>query len=267
MLTADDIWKDVQAIRAARPLVLNITNYVVANSNANALLALGASPAMTHHPEDLRELTAFASALVVNIGTPTDELLEGMFTAGAVAGERGIPIVLDPVACGVTSVRTTASADFLARCGPTAVRGNGSEVMALAGAGGVPKGADSTQSSEAALEAAVGLARASGAVVCVTGEVDILTDGERLARVRGGSELMPLVTGMGCTATALVGAFLAVNPDPLAGAVAAMAVMSACGGLAAERAQGPGTLQLHFYDALHGMTPGDLERLVQVEKG
>lgn len=253
MSGADAVYRDLEKIRANKPLVLNLTNYVVANTNANALLALGASPAMTHNPRDLEELTAFAAALVVNIGTPTEEFLEGMFTAARVANEKQTPIVLDPVAAGATSVRTDSAHRFVKEHHPAVIRGNGSEIMALAGAGGEPHGADSSQSSDSAVQSARELARRFGCVVCVSGETDYVTDGEQLTKITGGSAMMPYVTGLGCTSTAIIGAFAAVNPNAMEAAAHAMAVMAVCGEHAAARAEGPGTLQLHFYDALYNL--------------
>jgi hydroxyethylthiazole kinase len=255
----------LERMRAARPLVLNVTNYVVANTNANALLALGASPAMTHHPADLEELTRFAGALVVNIGTPGREFLEGVFTAGEVARRNGIPAVLDPVAAGATSVRTEAAYRFLKDCSPAVVRGNASEIMALAGAEATSKGADSTRGADEAVEGAQELARLFGCVVSVSGATDYITDGERTLAVHGGDAMMPLVTGLGCTASALTGAFLCVAEDAFQGAAQAMAVMAAAGRMAADKAEGPGTLQLYFYDALYNLRLDDLRKLVRVE--
>ncbi|MGE4292427.1 MAG: hydroxyethylthiazole kinase [Desulfovibrio sp.] len=260
-----NLMQDLERMRAIRPLVVNVTNYVVANSNANALLALGASPAMTHYPADLEELTRFAGALVVNIGTPSREFLEGVFMAGAVARRNGIPAVLDPVAAGVTSVRTEASYRFLKECTPAVVRGNASEIMALAGVEGSAKGADSTRSADEAVESARELARMFDCAVSVSGATDYITDGSRTLAVRGGHEMMPLVTGLGCTASALTGAFLCVAEDAFLGAAQAMVVMSAAGRLAADKAAGPGTLQLHFYDALYNLREEELRALVQVE--
>lgn len=261
-----ELMNDLSAMRDSRPLVLNVTNYVVANTNANALLALGASPAMTHYSEDLEALTLYAGALVVNIGTPSRDFLEGVFTAGNVARQNSIPSILDPVAAGATEVRTEASYRFLKECRPAVVRGNASEIMALAGAGAVSKGADSTRSADEAVQSAGELARMFHCTVSVSGETDYITDGQTTYTVRGGHPMMPLVTGLGCTASALTGAFVSVAQTPLRGAVEAMAVMSCAGAMAAAKAEGPGTLQLHFYDALYALTEEDLRQHVQVEE-
>jgi hydroxyethylthiazole kinase len=265
----EELMRDIETLRQNRPLVLNVTNYVVANSTANALLALGASPAMSHNVDDMDELTAMASALVVNIGTPCREFWESMFLAGNRANELHIPIVFDPVAAGAVAKRTAMCQRFLAECAPTIIRGNASEIMTLGtslGAEyGIAKGADATISPEEALPAAHALARKQHCVVSVSGEVDYITDGLSTFAVHGGSPLMPLVTGLGCTATALTGALLCVARDSLTAAVEGMMIMAAAGALAATQADGPGTLQLCFYDALYSMNLDDLRLMVKVE--
>ncbi len=253
MPLADSAYQDLKKLRNTKPLILNMTNYVVANTNANALLALGASPAMTHNPTDVEELMAFAQSFVLNIGTPTEEFLEAMHIAGKTAKRLQTPIVLDPVAAGATSVRSKAALSFIQNYSPRVIRGNASEILALAGAGGAPHGVDSSQSSNSALEGATELAKLYHCTVCISGETDYITDGQKKLAVLGGSSLMPLVTGLGCTATALIGAFLAVNPDAMQATAHAMAIMAVCGEIAAESAKGPGTLQLYFYDALYAL--------------
>ncbi len=259
------LFRDLEKIRETKPLVLNVTNYVVANTTANALLALGASPAMSHNPSDLEELASFSAALVVNIGTPTEEFLKGMDKAGKVALANKVPIVLDPVAAGATKIRTDSAYGFVKQYGPAVVRGNASEILALAGAGGAPHGVDSSQSSDSALQGAMEFSKLFGCSVCVSGEVDYVTDGTKVCKVFGGSDMMPYVTGLGCTATALIGAFLAVNPEPVEATVHAMAVMSMCGLLAAKKAAGPGSLQLHFYDALYQLSEQTIADHCRVE--
>ncbi len=254
----------LEKMRQTRPLILNLTNYVVANTTANALLALGASPAMSHWNEDVRELTAFAQALVVNIGTPTPDFVDGMFAAGAVARKKNIPIALDPIAMGVTQSRTNAVTRFLAECPPTVIRGNASEIMATAGVAATSKGADSTAAVEEAVDCAKQLAAQKNCVISISGTSDYITDGKRTCKITGGHNMMPLVTGLGCTATALTGAFLAVG-QPLEAAASAMIVMSAAGSKAMQKAQGPGTLQLYFYDALYSLDLRDLKNHVQAE--
>jgi hydroxyethylthiazole kinase len=259
MSLAATAFADLSRIRRETPLVLNVTNTVVTNVTANALLALGASPAMTHAPADAAELAALARAVVVNMGTPGEAELASMLAAVAAAAKAGVPVVFDPVAAGATSWRREVARQVLAT-GPVAViRGNASEILYLAGENARSRGVDSLHGSLEAGEAATVLARRLGCVVCASGEVDVLSDGRQTLYLSGGHFLMPRVTGMGCTATALVGAFTAVNPDRLAAATHAMAVMASAGSVAAAGASGPGSLQLRFLDALFGLTQVDLE--------
>ena len=248
----------VAAVRAKSPLVHSITNYVVMNNSANALLSIGASPVMAHWKDEMEEMTAIAGALVINIGTLDTEWLEGMKAAGLAASRRGTPIVLDPVGAGATSQRTNAAWEIINLCHPTIIRGNGSEIMALVDANVKSKGVDSSASSDDALSAAKKLAADTGAVVVISGETDYITNGNDVYTVEGGDPIMTSVTGLGCTATALTGAFAAVEPDPMVAATAAMAVMSLAGERAAVNARGNGSMQMHFLDELYNLTPETL---------
>jgi hydroxyethylthiazole kinase len=265
MADLDGVWRTLTAVRTTRPLVHNITNYVVMNSSANALLALGASPAMVHSVEEVEEFADLAHALVVNIGTLSPAWVAAMKLAVARAAARGRPWVLDPVGAGATRYRSAVAGDLAARR-PAVVRGNASEILSLARATAeATRGVDTTQAAEAALDAARGFARLTGAVVAVTGAVDYVTDGDRVAACHNGHPLMTRVTGMGCTATALIGACLAVEPDALAAALHALALLGLAGELAAERAAGPGTLQVHLYDALAGLDRETIQRRVRLQ--
>ena len=244
----------INAVRTQSPLVHNITNYVVMNNTANALLAIGASPVMAHWVSEMEEMTAIASALVINIGTLDDKWIEGMLTAGKAARRRGIPIVLDPVGAGATSQRTEAAMKIIEECHPTIIRGNASEIMALVDAGVKSKGVDSSASSDDALESAKRLAADTGSVVVISGEVDYITNGTEVNTVEGGNPIMTSVTGMGCTSTSIVGAFAAVVSNPMVAATAAMAVMSLAGERAAEYSRGNGSMQVNFLDELCNLT-------------
>ena len=248
----------IAAVRTKSPLVHSITNYVVMNNSANALLSIGASPVMAHWKDEMEEMTAIAGALVINIGTLDTEWIEGMKAAGLAASRRGTPIVLDPVGAGATSQRTNAAWEIINLCHPTIIRGNGSEIMALLDANVKSKGVDSSASSDDALSAAKKLAAETGAVVVISGETDYITNGTDVFTVEGGNPIMTSVTGMGCTATALVGAFAAVESDPMVAATAAMAVMSLAGERAAVNARGNGSMQMHFIDELYNLTPETL---------
>jgi hydroxyethylthiazole kinase len=248
--TPSDVWAALHAVRRTGPLVHNLTNYVAMDLSANVLLAAGASPAMVHAREEAAEFAGIAGAVVVNIGTLSPEWVASMLDAAGVARDRGTPWVLDPVAAGATSYRTKTAADLMA-LRPTVVRGNASEILALAGTAGGGKGVDSTDASSDAADAAADLARRSGAVVAVTGEVDVVTDGRRSVHVFGGDPLMARVTAMGCAASALTGAFAAVVDDAFVATAAALAVFGLAGARAAAGAAGPGTLRWRLLDELH----------------
>jgi hydroxyethylthiazole kinase len=260
------VWRDVERIRSEAPLVHNITNYVVMNTTANALLAIGASPVMAHATEEVEEMVALARALVLNIGTLSVSWIEAMFKAGRAARRRGIPVVLDPVGAGATRFRTETAERLLAEAAPTIIRGNASEIRALANASGDTKGVDSTHTSEEALDAARSLASRCRCVVVVSGATDRIVSDAGVLRVYNGHPMMPLVTGLGCTATALVGAFAAVNPSPREAAAHAMAVMGIAGEIAAERSAGPGSFQMHFLDALYQIQESDIQLRLRVEE-
>lgn len=249
----------LEAIRARRPLVHNITNLVVTNTTANALLALGASPAMVEGADEVEEFVAKSAALVVNLGTMSADRAAAMRLAVAAARRHGVPWVLDPVAVGVMGYRSRLARDLLGH-GPAAIRGNGSEVLSLeGGADGRGHGVDSSAGSDAAVAAAQRLARSAGATVAVTGAVDYVTDGVRTLGIANGHPMMARVTGLGCTATAIVGACLAVEPDSFAATVHGLAIIAVAGEIAAGRARGPGSLQLEIYDALYQLDAAALE--------
>ena len=253
---------DVEAVRHHSPLVHSITNYVVMNNTANALLAIGASPVMAHWVAEMEEMTAIAGALVINIGTLDDQWIEGMIAAGVAASKRGTPIVLDPVGAGATSQRTATALRIIDECKPTIIRGNGSEIMALVDASVKSKGVDSSAASSDALGAAKELALGSGAVVVISGPTDYITDGQRVETISNGNPIMTSVTGMGCTATAMVGAFAAVNPDPMEAAMHAMAVMGIAGQRAAAYSKGSGSMQLNFLDELYNFSATEAAQMV-----
>lgn len=259
------IFEKLQAVRATRPLVHCITNFVSMEVSANALLAAGASPAMVHAEEEVEDFQAVANALVVNIGTLSPAWVRAMEKAASRAQALGKPWVLDPVAVGATPYRTRMAAE-LAQARPTVIRANASEVLALAGAASGPtRGVDSSHGAEDALAAARELARVLRSVVAVTGEVDHVTDGERVLRVANGDPLMPRVTALGCALSALVGAFLAVEADPLEATASALAVFGLAGERAAARAQGPGTLRVLIMDELWNLDRATLEAGARVQ--
>jgi hydroxyethylthiazole kinase len=250
MTHAASAWSAFAAVRRESPLVHNITNYVSMDVAANGLLAAGASPAMVHAVEEVEDFVAIASALVVNIGTLSPPWVEAMERAADRARELGKPWVLDPVGAGATPYRTGV-ARTLARRWPTIIRGNASEILALVEEGRAGKGVDSAHGSDEAREVARALAGELECVVAVTGSVDYVTDGETVLAVDNGHPLMARVTALGCTASALAGAFAAVEPDPLRAAAYALGVFGLAGEVAARESPGPGTLRWRILDALH----------------
>lgn len=259
--TPGDLWADVVAVRERAPLVHSITNFVVINFTANALLAAGASPVMAHARDEVEDTTGFANALVLNIGTLSPAWIESMELALRRARERGIPVVLDPVGAGAIPFRSQAVARLLEVGTPTVIRGNASEIMSVAGVPATSRGVDSTAASGEAVAAARTLAHAIGGVVCVSGADDHVVDAHgRWLTLSNGHPWMTRVTGVGCSASALVGAFAAVQPDPWRAAAAAMAMMGVVGEWAAEQARhaggGVGTLQYKLLDGLHLLDAG-----------
>ena len=250
-------------MRARAPLVQNITNYVAMNVMANIMLAAGACPAMAHARGEAAEFAALADALSVNIGTLDPEWVISMEEAAKVMADAGKPWVLDPVAVGATALRRDAGARLLA-LKPAIIRGNASEIIALAGAEAAGKGADAGDAVADAEDAARALARQTGGVVAVTGEVDFVTDGEAAYRVAGGHALMPRVTVLGCSLTGVVAAF-AVGQPALSATVAALAYYGVAGEAAGANAAGPASFQTAFIDALHALTPDDVTARARIE--
>lgn len=258
--------ENLRKIRESKPLIHNITNFVVMNTTANVLLACGASPVMAHADNEVEEMVDHAQALVLNIGTLTDAWVTTMIKAGRKASELGKPIILDPVGAGATNLRTNAVKAILAQTWVSVIRGNASEILAIAGAGNAAKGVDATNSVTEATEAAANLARELGTTLAITGESDLVTDGRRSLRIEGGHSLMPLVTGTGCSATALVGAFHAVDKDPLSAAATALAFFGVAGAAAGSKAAGPGSFMVHLLDALYSLSPEEVEAGCRIEK-
>ena len=257
-VAAEEVWQDIQQIRSSAPLVHNITNYVVMNTTANALLAIGASPVMAHAREEVAQMAAIASALVINIGTLSGPWVQSMAVAMQVAGEKEIPIILDPVGVGATAYRTQTANQLLATAPPAVIRGNASEIIALVVSGAATKGVDATAAAESALTAGQKLHATTGSTVCISGETDYIIGGQAVVSIANGHPLMPRVTGLGCTATALCGAFAAVNPSSRQATAHAMATMGIAGEMAAERAPGPASFQTAFIDSLYQLKAEDV---------
>jgi hydroxyethylthiazole kinase len=256
---------DLAAIRKRKPLVHQITNYVVMNETANATLALGALPVMAHAVEEVEEMASAASALVLNIGTLSEHWIEAMLLAGKAANRAGAPVVLDPVGAGATRLRTETSQRILDEVEVAVVRGNQAEVATLAGRQAEIRGVESI-SAEPGAELAQDAAGRLGCVVSVTGAVDHVSDGERTIAIANGHELLGTVTGTGCMSTAVTGCFLAVARDrPLEAAAEALVAFGVAGEDAAESAKGPGSFHVALYDALYNLDPATLDTRAKVE--
>ena len=256
---------DLALIRERKPLVHQITNYVVMNETANATLALGALPVMAHAVQEVAEMASVASALVLNIGTLSDEWVEAMVIAGHAANQAGVPVVLDPVGAGATSYRTETSRLLLDELEISVVRGNSAEIATLAGRRAVIRGVEAVGGGGGP-ELAQAAARALGCVAAVTGPVDHVSDGEIVHAVANGHELLGAVTGTGCMATAMTGCFLAVRADDALGAATeALVAFGVAGEDAAKRAKGPGSFHVALYDALYALDPKKLDGRAKLE--
>lgn len=249
----NDIYHLLTQVREKSPLVQNITNFVVMNNTANALLALGASPIMVHAEEELEEVLSFCNSLVINIGTLSKPWADNMILAAQIANKLGKPWVLDPVGAGISSLRNeTLQALMLLK--PTVIRGNASEIIALQNFNRKSvKGVDSTHSSSYALEAGKLLQKETGSIICISGATDYVISENEITEIKNGTSVMTKVTGMGCTASAITGAFIGLAKHPYQEAVAGVAITSLAGELAAKISKGPGSLQLNFYDILFNL--------------
>ena len=264
-------------VRKRTPLVHCITNYVTVNDCANALLACGGSPIMSDEPLDVEDIQAICGGLVLNIGTLNKRTIEGMKVAGAQATKLGHPIVLDPVGAGASALRTQTAGELLDECAVTVIRGNMSEVKALAGAASSTRGVDANpddavtdenlaESAQFARE----LAAKTGAIIAITGAIDLVADAEHAYAIRNGMPVMGKITGTGCMLTCIVAAYVVANPDAkLEAVIAAVAGMGAAGEIAAVRMQpvdGNASLRTYIIDALYNMNAAAIEAVSRVEE-
>lgn len=265
-ISPKSVWSDIQAIKKSAPLVHNITNYVVMENTANGLLAIGASPVMAHAVDEAEDMAKIANSLVLNIGTLSPSWIEGMKLALKAANLKDIPVVLDPVGVGATAYRTDTVQSLLNHGKIAAIRGNASEVVSLSGKSIKNRGVDSLMKSCDSVAQARAVASNHECVVWVSGETDVITDGQSTILIQNGHPLMSKVTGMGCMATALLGAFLAVNPSSLLGSAHAAVLMGVAGEVAAERSHGPGSFKQEFVDALYSLSVDQLESRMRIDR-
>jgi hydroxyethylthiazole kinase len=257
----------LRELRERKPLVHQITNYVVMNETANATLALGALPVMAHAPQEVEEMVELASALVLNIGTLSEHWIEAMLIAGRAASARGIPVVLDPVGAGATVYRTDTARRILDQVDVTVLRGNAGEVATLVGADAEVRGVESIAAGLEPAELAREAGRQLELVASVTGPVDHVSNGERTLAVANGHPLLAAVSGTGCISSALTGCFLAAKPEePLEAAAQALAALGVAAEDAAVDADGPGTFHARLYDSLAALDPGTLDGRARISE-
>jgi hydroxyethylthiazole kinase len=256
----------LRRMREQKPLIHQITNYVVMNETANATLALGALPVMAHAREEVEQMAGIAGALVINIGTLSEHWIEAMLLAGKAANAAGAQVVLDPVGAGATTYRTETAKRILDEVDVAVLRGNAGEVATLVGVEAEVRGVESIGAGASGGDLARTAARALGCVAAVTGPVDHVSDGERTYSIANGHALLGTVSGTGCMATAITGCFLAVCRDePLEAAASALVAFGVAGEEAAKGAHGPGTFHVQLYDALYNLDPDTLDKQARVE--
>ncbi|MFB6469813.1 MAG: hydroxyethylthiazole kinase [Vulcanisaeta sp. AZ3] len=248
-------WEDLRKIRSKRPLIHHLMNYVVMNDTANVTLAVGASPIMAHAKEEVEELAAKADTLYINIGTLDDQWIESFLLAAKAASKNNVPIILDPVGAGATKLRTETATKILTEAEISVLKGNGGEMMTLAGYLGMVKGVDSL--SEASLEIAEKLAKAYGVTAVITGPRDYISDGSRSAVVSNGTPMLQFITGSGCMVGSVIASFMAVNRDFLMASVEGLVTFEVAAEKAEKVSAGPATLKLHLIDELYNMKEED----------
>ena len=258
--------ENLTLLRERKPLIHNITNFVVMNYTANALLAMGASPVMAHAQNEVEDMVSFAGTLVLNIGTLTDDWIASMVKAGIKASAQGTPIILDPVGSGATPLRTNSAKQIIEQTKISVIRGNASEILSLRLEDSKTKGVDSVHAVDEAADTARILAEELQTTLAITGPVDLITDGHRMVQVSNGHPLMGYVTGTGCTATTTIGAFLAVDSDPVSAAATSLAFFGLAGEVAGRSASAPGSFMIQMLDALYNITPEMLEEGCKIQK-
>jgi len=262
-VTPQDLADALTALRERPPLVQCLTNTVAAGWTANVLLAVGAAPAMVDNPREARDFAAIAAGVLVNLGTPYDDTARAMHLAVAGANRSGTPWVLDPVAAGALWWRTSVAHQLLREARPTIIRGNASEILALAGGEG-GRGVESVDSPEAAVGVAKDLAERQHTVIAVSGPTDHITDGSKVVRLSNGHPWLTRVTGVGCALGALMAAFAAVVPDAVVAAAAATATLTVAADSAAKETRGPGSFAVLLLDELSLLQPADLAERVWI---
>lgn len=262
----NNLWNNILQVRNTSPLVHSITNYVVMNNTANAILAIGASPIMAHARSEVEEMVNISHSLVINIGTVDEYWEESILLAAKKTNKLNIPWILDPVGAGATSYRDSVLSKILS-LNPTVIRGNASEIIALSKASKtITKGVDSTAKSNEAVEAAKTLVQNHKSVVCISGETDIIISENQEIHLKNGHPMMTKVTGLGCTATAIIGSFIGIIENKTEAVVSAMSLLGIAGEIGAQQSAGPGNLQLNIIDKLYNITEDEFYNHLKIVK-
>ncbi|SDK29244.1 hydroxyethylthiazole kinase [Sediminibacillus albus] len=253
----------ITKVRERQPLIHNITNNVVTNFTANGLLSLGVSPVMANAREEAADMASVADALVLNIGTLTTPQVEAMISAGKAANEKGIPVVFDPVGAGATPFRNKTALHILEQVNVSLIRGNAGEIAYLAGADAKVKGVDSSFQGNNQ-EIAIKAARQLGTAVVLTGEEDVITNGDSLYLGKNGHQLQTRVTGAGCLLSSVIAAFLTVKETELKAAAGAVSFYGAAAEIAADSSKGPGSFQTAFLDTIYHLNEKELQGKIKL---
>lgn len=256
----------LKVIRETKPLIHHITNWVTIYDSANMTRVFGALPVMAHAPEECAEMTRISSALVLNIGTLTSEIIDSIILSAAAANEKKIPVVLDAVGVGATKFRDEMAAKILGSVRIDIIKGNYSEIAKLAGENARTKGVEATSIDGDPERIAKELAKLSSSVVVMTGKEDIISDGKRIFLVKNGHEYMGSIVGTGCMAASIIGSFAAVNPDYCEASRDALCYFGVAGELAAEKSKGPGSFKVNLYDEVFNLSDEKVKSMMNFEE-
>ena len=258
----DKLSKDLAKIRDSKPMIHHITNYVAMNDSANITIAIGASPIMSFAHGEMEELVSAASALLINIGTLDEYIIQAMMLALSAAKKNNVPILLDPVGSGATKLRTNTSLT-LVKEGVDVVKGNQGEILSLLGREGVVKGVDSKAEAEA--EVVRKISQKINSVVVATGKEDFVTDGKKVYVIRNGDEMLGRITASGCMLGSVIASFMAVQRDYLVAAIEGLACYNVAGELAAERSNGSGSFRQNLIDEVFNITAEKVMNRIELE--
>jgi len=258
----------LERVRREKPLVHHLTNWVTIYDCANIVKVFGGSPVMAHAREEVADMAGIADALVLNIGTLTSHFVEAMIVAGKSANHKGIPVVLDVCGAGATPFRDQKCFEILDGVSVSVIKGNSSEIARIAGESVTTKGVDASTVEKDLVTIARDLAARRGCTVVVTGKEDIVADASQAFLVKNGHPMMTNIVGTGCMATSVIGAFAAVEKDPVAASVAGLVCYEVAAEIAAKDAGGPGSFKERLFDAafhLDGETVGRMEKVQRLE--